>query len=145
MGNCIRVWICVLFFLMTLNLSFGSIPSWAEEVKATHYDNTESEEDTEDDGLSDEAVEEWLAIPTQGDTEDEGVEEQPVEAELDERVAKEKEWLRSEIRRIARLSNMSLAMKKTKTKELKDKLDLLKNSPEEYFRDNPQHSNNEDK
>jgi hypothetical protein len=36
-------------------------------------------------------------------------------------------------------------MKKSKIKKLKDKLDLLKNSPEEYFRTNPQHNKNEDK
>jgi len=145
MRNGIMVWTCALFFLMTLNLGLGIIPSWAEEVGATHYNNTESEEDMEDEGLSDESVEEWLTGAAQGDTEDEGAEEQPAEAELDKRVAKEKEWLRSEIRRIARISNMSLAMKKTKIEELKDKSKLLKNSPEEYFRDNPEHNKNEDK
>jgi hypothetical protein len=137
------VWTCTLFFLMTLNVSLGIIPSWAEEAGTKHYDSTESGKDAEDDGLSDEAIDQWLNGAKQGDTEDEGVEERPAGAELDDRVAKEKEWLRSEYRRINGLP-MHLAMKKSKIKKLKDKLDLLKNSPEEYFRTNPQHNKNED-
>jgi hypothetical protein len=166
MRNGIMVWTCTLFFLMALNLSFGIIPSWAEEAGAAYDESTESEEDTEDEGLSDESVdgwlsgeakenmehgdlsdesiEGWLSGEAKENTEGEGEEEPPAVAEVDERVEKEKEWLRSEIRKIKKRP-MSLAMRKTKIKMLKDKFDLLKNSPEEYFRTNPQHNKEEGK
>lgn len=155
--------LCGIVLLFIPDLHADRIYSWTDENGVKRYSNTEPSDNakdveiikeiphTQDDDKKSEQGEselEQLIDEHEAESSAETIEREEknkkIEAEkkkvaqdkLNKKIRTEKERLQNEIKRIEQLAvgrSFSLAMKKSKLKEYKEKIDLLERSPEEYF------------
>jgi Skp family chaperone for outer membrane proteins len=156
--------ISVLVLLFITDLNADNIYSWTDENGVRQYTNTapgknakdveiikeiphtqgNEKKSRQDANELDRVLDELEAENRAAEIEREEIEAEKKKAaqdELNKKIQTEKERLYNEISRIQKLASggtFSLAMKKSKIKEYREKLDLLERSPEEYFAANAQ-------